>query len=164
MNDIFNETVIRTRPPLGKPLHFLGNLLVFRAAAADTEGSFSLVEVTTAPGAGAPAHRQTDEEAFLVLEGQYEYRIGETTRLCGPGEFVHVKPGVPHAFRNPTDRPARMLVMNLPGGPHESFFLSVCDPVADGVDGFPQMTPPDMERIGAAAVRAGIAFLPQAVG
>lgn len=142
-----------------KTLHFLGNLLTFRARSAQTGGSFSLAECLTAPGAGSPPHTQRDEEAFLVIEGQFEFMLDEKTRLCGPGDFVHVAPNAPHAFRNPGDRPARMLIINLPGGFHEGFFDAVGDVVDSATTSFPPMSPPDIAMIAAAASRYGIELL-----
>lgn len=147
-----------TVPP--KTLHFLGNLLTFRARSAQTGGSFSLTECLTAPGAGSPPHTQKDEEAFLVAEGQFEFMLDGKTRLCGPGDFVHVAPNTPHAFRNPGDRPARMLIINLPGGFHEGFFDAVGDVVDAATTSFPPMSPPDIAMIAAAASRYGIELLP----
>lgn len=147
--------------PLNQTYHFLGNLLTFRAGSADTDGSFSLVEAVTAPGAGAPPHIQKDAEAFLVMEGEYEFVLGQNTLTCGPGEFVYVRPGTPHAFRNPAANPSRMLIINLPGGMHEGFFLAVSDALAPGNEGFPPMTEPNFPKIIEAANRHGIEFLPQ---
>lgn len=153
------NTTTQTAAPLNTAYHFLGNLLTFRAGAADTDGRFSIVETLTAAGAGAPPHIQKDEEAFLVLEGQYEFMLGDSTLTCGPGEFVYIRPGTPHAFRNPTGENAKMLIFNLPGGQHEGFFLAVAEPVESATE-FPPMTPPDMEKILPAAAHFGIEFLP----
>ena len=35
--------------------------------------------------------------------------MGKQTVRAGPGTFVMVSIGVPHTFRNPTERPARFL-------------------------------------------------------
>ncbi|MCM2472081.1 cupin domain-containing protein [Rhizobium sp. CG5] len=147
-------------PAINSTLHFLGNLVTFRACSADTEGSFSLIETLTAPGAGAPPHIQQDEEAFLVLEGQYAFMLEDNTLHCGPGEFVYVKPGTRHAFHNPTDKPSRMLIVNLPGGPHESFFQAVGEPVEAGTQTFPPVSAPNFPAIAATAARFGIEILP----
>jgi hypothetical protein len=37
-------------------VHFIGNILTFRARYADTKGSFTVIEVLTAPNAGPPPH------------------------------------------------------------------------------------------------------------
>lgn len=143
-------------------VHLLGTLVTFRALAADTEGAFSLVEAVTAPGQGTPPHLQRDDaEAFYVLEGEFEFMLAGTTARSGPGAFHYVPRGVPHGFRNPGDTPARMLIINLPGGLHENFFREAGDPVADA-SVFPPMTPPDIPRLVAAAGRYGIEMLPPA--
>ncbi|TCL67164.1 cupin domain-containing protein [Rhizobium sp. BK251] len=141
-------------PPL--TVHFLGNILAFRARHADTQGNFTVIEVLTAPGAGAPPHTQTDQEAFLVLEGRYEITVGGEARHCGPGEFVHVSPGVMHAFRSIADTPSRMLLINFPGDLHEAFFLAIGDRLPAGTTAFPEMLPPDVPKIVETAARFGI--------
>lgn len=141
-------------------VHFLGSLLTFRASAADTEGQFSIVESCSAPGAGAPPHLQADAEAFLVTEGTFEFMLGDTWRRCGPGEFVYIAPGTVHAFRNAASTPSRMLIINLPGGPHENFFRAVGEPVEFETTAFPPMGAPDVARLTSEAERFGIKILP----
>lgn len=142
-------------------VHLLGNLIRFKARGADTGNAYSLVEVTTAPGAGTPPHVQNgDDEAFLVLEGRYDFMHMGKEIAGTPGTFVFVARGEPHAFRNAGDAPAKMLIINSPGGLHEQFFMQAGDPVAADA-GFPPAAPPDMPRLMAAADRFGIAFVQQ---
>jgi quercetin dioxygenase-like cupin family protein len=141
-------------PPL--TVHFLGNILTFRARYADTKQNFTVIEVLTAPNAGAPPHTQTDQEAFLVMEGRYEIMVGDEIRRCGPGEFVHVSPGVMHAFRNIDETPSRMLLINFPGDLHEEFFLAIGEPLPAGTTKFPDVLPPDVPKIVETAARFGI--------
>ncbi|WP_445681797.1 cupin domain-containing protein [Radicibacter daui] len=149
-------------PTPGNTVHLLGTLVTFRATGAETGGAFSLVDVTTAPGQGTPPHLQRDdEEAFYVLEGEYEFMIGGKVTISGPGAFHHVPRSVPHAFRNAGLKPARMLIINLPGGLHEKFFAEAGDPVTDAAI-FPPMSPPDVPRLVAAGARYGIQMLPPA--
>ncbi|MBP0446517.1 cupin domain-containing protein [Roseomonas sp. SSH11] len=141
-------------------IHLLGNLLRFHATAASTGGSFSLVEACTAPGQGSPPHLQRrDVEAFFVLEGTYEFTLGGSVQTHGPGGFVFVPKDVPHHFRNPAERPARMLILNVPGGLHEGFFRDAGEPVEQG-DAFPPMVPPDVPRLCGIAASYGIEILP----
>ncbi|MBM6594225.1 cupin domain-containing protein [Microvirga pudoricolor] len=149
-----------SHPRAGDTVHLLGTLITFKATAAETEGLFSLVETSTAPGQGTPPHLQRDDaEAFYVLEGEYEFILGEQKSLRGPGSFVFVPRGTPHGFRNGGEAPARMLIINLPGGLHENFFAEAGEPVADA-SVFPPMTPPDIPRIVSAGARYGIEMLP----
>lgn len=137
-------------------VHFIGNILTFRARYADTKGSFTVIEVLTAPNAGPPPHTQTDQEAFLILEGRYEITVGNETKICGPGDFVHVAPGTMHAFRNIADVPSKLLLINFPGDLHEEFFVAVGEPLPPGTTAFPEMLPPDIPKIVETAARFGI--------
>lgn len=145
-------------PAAGAVFHLLGNLIRFKASGRDTGNAYSLVEVTTAPGAGTPPHRQAgDDEAFLVLEGTYEFmREGETI-TAGPGAYVFIPRGALHAFRNAGSAPSRMLIINSPGGLHENFFAEAGDPIAEDA-GFPPAAAPDMPRLMAASARYGISY------
>ncbi|MCB8823275.1 cupin domain-containing protein [Microvirga rosea] len=149
-----------TSPRTGSTVHLLGTLVTFKATAADTEGLFSLVEATTAPGQGVPPHTQRDDsEAFYVLEGEYEFFLGTAATIRGPGSFVYIPRGTPHGFRNVGNAPARMLIINLPGGLHENFFVEAGEAVPDAKS-FPPLSPPDVPRIMEIGARYGIEMLP----
>ena len=140
--------------------HLLGNVIRFKASGALTNNAYSLVEITTAPGAGTPPHRQQqDDEAFLVLQGSYEFMHNGQTVSAGPGDFLFVGKGEAHAFRNSGSTEAKMLIINSPAGLHENFFREAGDPM--GADeAMPEPAAPNMPRLGAAAARYGIEFLP----
>ncbi len=63
-------------------------------------GTISLMLGDVQPGDGAPLHRHTYEELFVVHEGRGAYTIGETTVEAGPGDLVLIPAGVPHKLRN----------------------------------------------------------------
>lgn len=101
----------------------------------------SLVKCQTAPGQGSPPHLQRhDLEAFYVLEGEYEFTLGGEAQTHGPGGFMLVPRDVPHHFRNPGKAPARMLILNTPGGLHEGFFRDAGEPARPD-DAFPWCRP-----------------------
>lgn len=140
-------------------LHFLGNILTFRARSVATGGSFTVIEVRTAPGAGAPPHTQTDQESFLILEGTYEITRDGKVLTCRPGDFVHIPPGMVHSFRNPTEAVGKMLLINFPGDLHEKFFTLVADPLAPNSTDFPPPAAPDIPHILEAGRSCGIEIL-----
>jgi quercetin dioxygenase-like cupin family protein len=143
-------------------VHFLGNLLTFHIRSAATGDKFTLIENRTAPGQGAPMHRQADDEAFYVLEGQYEFFLDGAWHLKRPGEALHIVPGTVHAFRNPGKTDARMLIINSPGSAHEAFFVDVGDRTELHQTSFPPMTAPDVPAIVASGLRNQIEILPPA--
>ncbi len=142
-------------------VHVLGNLITFLLSGSETGQRFSMVEAYTAPGAGSPPHlHREDEETFYVLEGTYAFTLDGETLMRGPGSVVHVPRGVAHAFANPGDAPARMLILNWPADHHERFFRAIGEPVDPGTREFPAPRAPDLAAIAAAAEASGIALLP----
>ena len=69
-------------------------------SAAQTGGSFSLIEVRMKRGTGTPLHRHDlDEETFIVLEGTLALLADGTRVDAGPGEIVYLPGGRVHAMR-----------------------------------------------------------------
>ena len=77
----------------------------------------SLLELTLEPGGEIPPHlHRGQSDSFYVLEGEVELRVGEQVVSGAPGTFVLSPPGVVHSLRNPSERPARLLNLHVPGG------------------------------------------------
>ncbi len=92
---------------------------------------FSLVEHPIAPRTlAAPMHvHEHEDEYSYVLEGEVGVQIGDEVRYATAGDLV-VKPrGIPHAFWNRTDEPARLLEIISPGG-FERYFAELRAPAA----------------------------------
>src|SRR4051794_5316170 len=105
----------------GDEFWWQGSLMRIRARAADTDGALGLVEGTFYQGFGPPLHvHRRDSEGMLVLDGEIRFRQGERDILAGPGTFVWMPPGVPHAFKV-TSPSARALVIITPGGFEQMF-------------------------------------------
>jgi mannose-6-phosphate isomerase-like protein (cupin superfamily) len=79
---------------------------------------FNVCVVTMAPGAHGPElHAHADEDdAFYILDGELVFLLGEDEVAAPEGTFVLVPPGVEHTFRNPLDRPTRVLNIHAPAG------------------------------------------------
>jgi uncharacterized cupin superfamily protein len=109
--------------------------------AAATGGDLVLFEETTAPGAGPPLHVHTVQaEFFRVIEGSYEFMIGDARFLAGPGDTAFVPAGLPHAFLNRGVLPGRLLFGLTPAAEGEAFFAKLASFM--GGDG-----PPDIAAI-----------------
>jgi mannose-6-phosphate isomerase-like protein (cupin superfamily) len=105
-------------PGEGTVVPLPGATMVWKALSGRAWGDFVVGEFTAQPGFAGPrphVHR-THEELFYVLEGEFDFLVGERTVRLGAGAFVAVPPGVAHDFRNPTGRPARWLGIACPGG------------------------------------------------
>jgi quercetin dioxygenase-like cupin family protein len=118
--------------------------------ADQTGGQLSLVEHPLAPRAlGSPVHTHRDEDEYsVVLEGVVGAQIAEQVIRAGPGTVL-VKPrGVPHAFWNPTDQPARLLEVISPAG-FEQYFAGLAAILSGS-------QPPDTGQRAALADRYGL--------
>ena len=71
--------------------------------------SFYVDEVVIEEGASVPLHTHPIEEAFVVTGGALTMQLGDETLIAEAGSVVRVPPGVPHAFRNASPEPARVL-------------------------------------------------------
>ncbi len=141
--------------------HFAGNLLRLRTRTADTDGKFSLVEVRTAPGAGAPPNRHPGEnEAFYVVTGRFEFVMEGEATTVGAGEFVRIPNGALHSFRNVGPEAGTMLITIWPGSGHDTFFSEAGEPMPSGTTAFPAPSgPPDIAKVKAIGQRCGIEFI-----
>jgi hypothetical protein len=124
------------------------------------------------PGGQAPASEQRldsgvpAEEVFYVLWGELDLlafqptatangdwrtwrsEAGATVFRGGPGSFMFVPAGCPHAFFNPGSEPARMLFLVSPAG-HEMYLQELTDLLAAS-------GPPDQAEIAALGARHDI--------
>lgn len=147
-------------PTGGETRLVAGHPITFKALDADTAGAYSLFETLTSVGQGTPLHVQRyDDEAWFVLEGTYEVRIGGAVHRLSRGGYALVPRGIPHAYRNGGDTPARLLILSSPAGIQERFFAEVGERVpAEGGPDTPAAAddPGDVERLVAAAEKYGI--------
>ena len=144
-------------PSQGSTYRARGFFCTFKLLASDTNGAFTLSEASNAPNTGVPPHIQhLEDEAVIILEGSYTFQVGDQTLQCGPGEVVYVPRGVPHALENTGTKPARMLILQAPGGIHEQYFAEAWEPIEDLSNPPPEGGPPDIGKIKAAAQRHGI--------
>ena len=106
--------VVVTEPGRG---HRIGNV-EFLARTVDTP-FFNLGFVVLEPGQGVPSHVHDDEDdSFLVVEGTLSVTVGDDDRQvqAGPGTFVLVPAGTPHALANEGPDAVRILNVHAPGG------------------------------------------------
>jgi mannose-6-phosphate isomerase-like protein (cupin superfamily) len=71
-------------------------------------------------GPGPAIVHRSRAEFWYVLEGTYEFHIGDQIVEGGPGTFIGVDAGQSHGFL--AKSPGRLLVTYMPGG-YEHFFL-----------------------------------------
>jgi quercetin dioxygenase-like cupin family protein len=140
--------------------HLFGNLLRFLIRPSQG-AAYLLVETLTAPGAGAPLNRHPeDDEAFYVLEGTFEFTVGNETFAAHSRRFVKVPPGEKHSFKNVGHQAGRLLVLNSPGKVHEGFFSQAGEAMPRGTTTLPPpFDKPDIQRVVEVGRRNGLEFL-----
>jgi mannose-6-phosphate isomerase-like protein (cupin superfamily) len=99
-----------------------GQIVHMLISGEESAGRVCVFEMCGPPGSGAPPHHQTTEdEHFYVLEGEWEFVVGDETRVAGPGTFLYAPRHVTHAFTVVGNKPGRCLSWNAPAG-LERFF------------------------------------------
>jgi quercetin dioxygenase-like cupin family protein len=98
-------------------LDFLGARCRILADGEATGGRYGLVDMIEMPPRDMPPLHvhHTEDEGFLVLDGELTLFLPGREQTVRAGEFVLAPRGVPHAYRI-GDAPARVLVLSRPGG------------------------------------------------
>ncbi len=122
---------------------------VLLMASRTSGGKLSLVEHPLAPRAlGSPMHTHSHEDEYsYILAGQVGAQVGEEVILAGPGDVIAKPSGIPHAFWNPGNEPARLLEIIAPGG-FEDYFARLGDLLAVGQPPAPDARQALGERFG----------------
>ena len=64
---------------------------------------------------GVDPHTHADHvDAFYVLDGEVEFRVGDEPRVAGPGTFVAAPPTAVHGFSHAGPEPIRLLNLHAP--------------------------------------------------
>jgi quercetin dioxygenase-like cupin family protein len=162
-------------------IYMVGDWVAIPFGGAVTGGRFEFMLIEAHPGGGPPLHTHPEGEAFVVLDGEFEftgYVDGIlTTRRAGEADAVFVPGGTPHTFKCVSPSGGNCLTCILPAG-REQFFREAGAGVTPENRETVIAAPPDLPRIMAAAQRhnlalwdpaqawagAGIEFFPAAQG
>ena len=121
------------QPFEGEKRLFKIGLMTFKARSAQTDYQFAFIETQLPPGANVQPHHHPEAEMFYIVDGQFDFWIGDTSRpvSCAVGAFICVPPHVKHAFANTGKSAGRIFGMLAPGSDDglESFFRSMSIPI-----------------------------------
>lgn len=111
----------------GEELDVLGSLVTIKLEGSDTQNLFSLFEIEDPAGMNGPTHiHHADSEAFYVLEGAYEFTVGDRVERATAGSFVYVPKHVQRKRRNYSSSTGRLLAITATSG-HENFYREIAD-------------------------------------
>ena len=112
------ESIEQPTPTVPSNLRFGpgGGLYEIVTTAKNTGGRFFGFIATEPPSGGPPLHtHDSEDELFVVLEGEFTFTIGGRVKQVGPGGSAVAPRGVAHCFKNCSNDKARMLVAFTPG-------------------------------------------------
>jgi uncharacterized cupin superfamily protein len=144
------------RPKEGRAVWVVGDHYTIKASGDDTGGAFALIEVLVPSQSGPPPHiHRREDEAFYVIDGEFEVHIDDQSLTAGPGSWVTLPKGSLHHFKNSSPDLAKMLILATPAG-LDQFFLEAG---REATDRFPQsgtVTREDTEKLLTIAPKYGI--------
>ena len=155
---------VKVLPPReGRSLWFAADLYTIKAAGEDTDGTFTLFELTAAPRFGPPPHiHHREDEVYYVLEGEFEFLDNDRAFTAGGGAGVYLLKVRPHNHRKARGMAARALGVNTPAGVEE-FIEEGGEPATDPSSSPPPPEAQDLERLVALAPKDGIEVPPPPV-
>jgi mannose-6-phosphate isomerase-like protein (cupin superfamily) len=150
-------TSIVTSQEDASPLAFANGVARILGSTATTNGAFSIVHLVQGHGIATPLHiHHTSDEAFFILAGEAHGVLGDEEWHAGPGSFVWLPRGVPHAFQTVSADALELLTMSIPGA-FDNFVVAASEPYVEGMDLAAAM--PDPRRLAALAAQNEIATI-----
>ncbi len=103
-------------PGAVETIEVLGPTIQFLTPPGATDEAPCVMRGTIPAGGVVPLHAHADPETFLPESGTVEglvYAPGGIRWVpVGPGEVFHIPGGARHAWRNPSDEPAAMIMVS----------------------------------------------------
>ncbi|MCB0533074.1 MAG: cupin domain-containing protein [Saprospiraceae bacterium] len=91
---------------------FLNTHVKIRTSGDDNADHISVLEHHAYHGDSPPLHiHHTEDEVFVVLEGEFRFVIGPNEHRLKAGETILAPKGIPHAYRVESQRGGRWLTI-----------------------------------------------------
>jgi quercetin dioxygenase-like cupin family protein len=138
----------------------VGDRYTLLLTGEQTAGAYAVVEAFVPPGGGPPAHvHRREDEAFLVVEGEFVFNLGGKRVRLTAGGFIFGPRGVPHAFKSVGPTAGRMIITVLPAGVERS--IAAIGTRLPGREDAPiPPTPEHMDRVAQLAASYGVEIVP----
>lgn len=140
------------RPGEGKRVRAFGNEIEFMLSGEQTADSLTVGIASVPVGNGPPPHvHYSEDELFLILEGEYRIYLNGDWTTVGPGTVVYLPRGSVHTFEVAGDKPGRHWTLQTPSG-FERYF-------AQAAEIFAAAGNPDFARLEAITKEYGAEFV-----
>lgn len=145
--------------PHHQPEFILAGVLMKQVlGGADTNGSFSMFENSSAGSSQTPIHvHADDDETIYVIAGEMQAIIAGETSIVKAGQAAFLPRGVPHQLMNVSGEPSHYMLICTPSG-FEGFLAEGGHERKAGEEVKPP-TGEDIARLKAAAPKFGITLL-----
>jgi uncharacterized cupin superfamily protein len=98
-------------------------------------------------------HHAAFEQGIYVLEGKVDAMLNGEIYDAVAGSFLITPWGLPHEIRNSADKPARLLLVSVPGG-IEDYYRAACRTISDELT--PQTFDTDIRTMTQVGLRFGV--------
>jgi len=95
-----------------------------KVSTQDTAGAMCIFEFTGASGGPRHVHHEQDEWIY-VIDGEYQFDVGDKRFGAGAGESVFMPRNVPHAWACVSGQPGKIIDVYQPAGKMEEFFRAL---------------------------------------
>jgi DNA-binding transcriptional MerR regulator/quercetin dioxygenase-like cupin family protein len=92
-----------------------------KVSAQDTDGAMCVFEFTG--GSSGPRHLHHGQDEWIyVIDGEFQFEVGDKRFPAGAGESVFIPRSVPHVWGCVSGNPGRIINVYQPAGRMEDFF------------------------------------------
>ena len=82
-----------------KPFNFHGAIFTIEVLTSETNGKYMVMDVIHPPDLGPALHMHPmGPETFYIIEGEYDFALGEKLLMGKSGDTIFVPKGTPHRF------------------------------------------------------------------
>jgi DNA-binding transcriptional MerR regulator len=101
-----------------------------KVSARDTNGAMCVFEFTGS--GGGPLHLHHDQDEWIyIIDGEFDFLIGEKRFCAGSGESVFIPRKVAHSWVCANGKPGKVINVYQPAGRMEEFFRAIGDSFKD---------------------------------
>jgi len=95
-----------------------------KVSGRDTDGAMAVFEFT-GQGSGPKHSHYEQDEWIYIIEGNFEFIVGDKRFHAGAGESIFIPRKVPHVWISADQKPGRIINVYQPAGRMEEFFRDV---------------------------------------